>query len=268
MVKCSNSLIGILNVFSLILSVVILGGGIWLSKHGSTECESFFQKATIAVGVFLLLVSVAGVIGACCGVSWLLWLYLVVMFLLIILLFCFAIFGFVVTNKGAGEALSGKGYKEYRLGDYSNWLQKRVNDNKNWAKIRSCLQDSKICQHLLEDKSADEQAFDRRKLSSLESGCCKPSIDCGFTYANGNWTAGTAPPSDNPDCKAWNNDPARLCYSCQSCKAGFLDNIKSLWKRMAVLIVVVWVILVIIYSVGCCAFRNNRESNAWKHRYP
>lgn len=168
MVKCSNSLIGILNVLSLLLSIVILGGGIWLSKHGTTECDSFFQKVNIAVGVFLLVVSLAGVIGACCRVSWLLWLYLVVMFLLIILLICFAIFGFVVTNKGAGEALDGKGYKEYRLGDYSHWLQKRVNDTKNWDKIRSCLQDGKLCQNLLKVKSADEQAFSRQKLSSLE----------------------------------------------------------------------------------------------------
>jgi hypothetical protein len=67
------------------------------------------------------------------------------MFLLILLLFVFTIFAFIVTNEGAGEKLSNKGYKEYRLGDYSNWLQKRVNDNGNWNKIRSCLQSGKVC---------------------------------------------------------------------------------------------------------------------------
>nr|DAD48845.1 TPA_asm: hypothetical protein HUJ06_018782 [Nelumbo nucifera] len=53
------------------------------------------------------------------------------MFLFIILLLCFTIFAFVVINKGAGKVLSGKGYKDYKLGNYSDRLQKRVNNNKN-----------------------------------------------------------------------------------------------------------------------------------------
>lgn len=145
MVKFSNSLIGILNLVTLVLSIPILVAGVWLSKQANTECERWLERPVIALGVFLLLVSLAGLIGACCRVSWLLWVYLLVMFLLIVILFAFTIFAFVVTNKGAGEAVSGKGYKEYRLGDYSNWLQKRVNNDKTWNRIRSCLQSGKLC---------------------------------------------------------------------------------------------------------------------------
>jgi hypothetical protein len=119
--------------------------GVWLHKQANTECERWLEKPIIALGVFLLIVSLMGLIGACCRVSWLLWFYLLFMFLLILLLFVFTIFAFIVTNEGAGEKLSNKGYKEYRLGDYSNWLQKRVNDNGNWNKIRSCLQSGKVC---------------------------------------------------------------------------------------------------------------------------
>lgn len=145
MVRISNNLVGLLNLLTFILSVPILIGGIWLAHRGSTDCEKFLDKPVIALGVFLMLVSLAGLIGACCRVSWLLWVYLLVMFLLIVLLFCFTIFAFVVTNKGAGEAVSGKGYKEYRLGDYSHWLQKRVNNTKNWNRIKSCLIDGNVC---------------------------------------------------------------------------------------------------------------------------
>jgi hypothetical protein len=145
MFRLSNNLVGILNFITFLLSIPILWAGIWLRNKGASECEKFLDTPVIVLGVFLLVVSLAGLIGACCGVSWLLWVYLVVMFLLIVVLFCFTILTFVVTNKGAGKVLSDKGYKEYRLGDYSNWLQKRVTSGKNWSKIKSCLIDAKIC---------------------------------------------------------------------------------------------------------------------------
>ncbi|KAL5058811.1 hypothetical protein RYX36_030415 [Vicia faba] len=89
--------------------------GVWLHKQSTTEYECFLEKPIIALGIFLLVVSLMGLIGACCRVSWLLWFYLLVMFLLIVLLFTFTIFAFVVTNKGAGEAVPNRGYKEYKL---------------------------------------------------------------------------------------------------------------------------------------------------------
>lgn len=269
MFRVSNNLVGILNFVTFLLSIPILGAGIWLSRQGETVCERFLEKPVIALGVFLMVVSLAGLIGACCRVSWLLWFYLLVMFILIVLVFCFTIFAFVVTNKGAGENLSGKGYKEYRLGDYSNWLQKRVSSDKNWHKIRSCLHDSKVCKSMIDSGNTTlVDDFYRERLSALQSGCCKPSNDCGFTYVSPtNWISTTTTPANNSDCSLWSNDPNVLCYDCQSCKAGLLDNLKSDWKRVAVINIIFLVFLIIVYSIGCCAFRNNREDNAWK-RYP
>lgn len=82
-----------------------------------------------------------------------------------------------------------------------------------------------------------------------------------------NWTRTASSSSTNPDCGLWNNDPNVLCYGCQSCKAGLLDNIKSDWKRVAVLNIIFLVFLIVVYSVGCCAFRNTRRDNSYK-RYP
>ncbi|CAA6671035.1 unnamed protein product [Spirodela intermedia] len=220
----------------------------------------------------------AGLVGACCGVAWLLWIYLLVMFLLIFVVFCFTVFAFVVTNKGAGEVVSGRGYKEYRLGDYSNWLQKRVNGTKNWAKISSCLHDSKVCRSMQQGNQTIDQ-FIRHNLSpsrfiiphsmnSLRlpptnrqpnSGCCKPPTECGFAYESPtSWRSENLTASSNPDCPAWSNDPALLCYGCRSCKAGVLANLKSDWKKVAVVNIVFLVVLLLVYSVGCCAFRNSR----------
>ncbi|XVF34318.1 hypothetical protein REPUB_Repub18cG0049400 [Reevesia pubescens] len=262
--RLSNNLVGILNLITFLLSIPILGAGIWLSREGVTECERFLDRPVIIIGVFLMAVSLAGLIGACCRVTWLLWLYLVVMFLLIVLGIVFTIFAFVVTNKGAGEVLSGKGYKEYRLGDYSNWLQKRVTSEKNWNKIKSCLADSKVCTDF-HDKylNATVTEFYQSHLSAVQSGCCKPSNDCQFTYVGPtNWTK-TNGVYTNTDCNLWDNNLKTLCFDCQSCKAGFIDNLRSSWKKVAVVNIVFLIFLIIVYSVGCCAFRNNRRDNAY-----
>lgn len=267
MVRLSNNLVGILNFVTFLLSIPILGAGIWLSKQGDSICEKFLEKPVIVLGVFLMVVSLAGLVGACCRVSWLLWFYLLVMFLLIVLLFAFTIFAFVVTNKGAGNAISGKGYKEYKLGDYSNWLQKRVNNSKNWKKIKSCLIDGKVCTDFHQKYLQDSvNQFYSEHLTAIQSGCCKPSDECGFTYESPTqWTAPANISSTNPDCSAWGNDVNVLCFNCQSCKAGVLDNLKSNWKKVAVINIIFLIFLVIVYSVGCCAFRNNRRDNSyWK----
>ncbi|KAJ7955714.1 Tetraspanin [Quillaja saponaria] len=266
MVRLSNNLLGILNFLTILLSIPILITGIWLSKQASTDCEKWLEKPIIALGVFLLVVSIAGLVGACCRVSWLLWIYLFVMFVLILILFVFTIITFAVTNKGAGEALSDKGYKEYRLGDYSNWLQKRVNNTKHWNNLKSCLQDGKLCSDFANTYVNDTiEKFYTENLSALQSGCCKPSNDCNFTYVSPTvWNKTADVGFSNPDCNAWSNDPNVLCFNCQSCKAGFLDNVKVNWKKVATVNIIFLIFLIIVYSTGCCAFRNNRRDNSWK----
>eukprot|EP00268_Persea_americana_P030483 TRINITY_DN2947_c0_g1_i1.p1 TRINITY_DN2947_c0_g1~~TRINITY_DN2947_c0_g1_i1.p1 ORF type:complete len:270 (+),score=24.19 TRINITY_DN2947_c0_g1_i1:152-961(+) len=266
MFRISNNLIGLLNFLTFLLSIPILAGGIWLSARSTTNCDKFLHRPIIAVGVFLMVVSLAGLAGACCRVSCLLWLYLLVMFLLIVLLFCFTIFAFVVTHKGVGEIVSGRGYKEYRLGDYSNWLQKRVNDSENWSKIKSCLADSNVCKKLGASNDAETE-FYQRNLSPVQSGCCKPPTSCNFTYVNAivwNKPEGSTDTYSDSNCLVWNNDQNTLCYNCQSCKAGVLANLKRDWKKVAVVNIIFLIFLIIVYSVGCCAFRNNREDNAFR----
>jgi hypothetical protein len=105
--------------------------------------------------------------------------------------------------------------------------------------------------------------------SFFQSGCCKPPTGCNFSYQSEtvwikpNGFNGT----DYPDCNTWSNDQTALCYDCTSCKAGVLANLKNSWKKIATVNIVFLVFLIIVYSVGCCAFRNNRQDNsysAWK----
>jgi hypothetical protein len=253
---CSNFLTGFLNFVTFVLSLPIIGVGIWLAKQHNTVCIHFLQWPVIIIGVFILLVSFAGMVGAWCRVSCLLWVYLFVMLLLILLLFVFTIFAFAVTNAGAGHVLSGKGYKEYHLGDYSTWLQRKVDNPSYRDKIKSCLSDAKVCNDL-DNEYPTLTKFNAASLSPIESGCCKPPSSCNFIFVNATIWQGTPPPSaEDPDCVVWSN--ANLCYNCNSCKAGILQNIKQDWRKVAIVNIIVLVFLIITYSVGCCAFRNNR----------
>jgi len=258
--KLSNALVGILNLVTAVLAVPLIGAGIWLATKHKTDCASFLEWPVIIIGIIILVISLAGLVGSCCRVVWLLWLYLVVMFLLILLLICFTIFAFAVTNKGAGQLVSGKGFDEYRLGDYSTWLQRQVTKASNWEKIQSCLSDSEACSFMDADFPT-VVLFDQANLTPVQSGCCKPPTSCGFTYVNAtNWSGTIATNATaEQDCTTWNNDATLLCYSCDSCKAGVMQNLKQDWHKIAIVNVVVLVFLIIVYSVGCCAFRNAKR---------
>ncbi|GMI83987.1 tetraspanin7 [Hibiscus trionum] len=255
--RLSNNLLGILNLVTFLFSIPILGGGVWLSRKGINECEKFFDKPIIVVGVILMIVSVAGLIAACYRVTALIWFYLVIIFLVVLLGIYNTVFALLVLNKGAGEVLSGKGYKEYRLQDYSKWMQKRVNNESTWFTIKSCLADSKVCTNFHTHHLNDTvQEFYKAHLSALQSGCCKPSNDCEFTYVGPtNWTKGKGVFTNN-DCNTWENDLDTLCFNCKACKAGFIDNLRTESSKVMVINIVFFVCLVLVYFVACCAFRN------------
>ena len=142
--RLSNTVIGFLNLFTLLASIPIIGGGLWMARN-STSCESFLQTPLLVVGFVVLVISLAGFIGACFHVAWALWVYLVVMLFLIGTLMALTVFGFVVTSQGGGVEVPGRVYKEYRLQDYSPWLRNRIKDPNYWMTIRSCILGSKTC---------------------------------------------------------------------------------------------------------------------------
>ncbi|GMY10666.1 tetraspanin-3-like [Fagus crenata] len=262
--RASNHLIGVLNFLTFLLSIPILGGGIWLStRANNTDCLKFLQWPLIIIGVSIMVVSLAGFAGACYRNTFLMWMYLFAMFFIIAALLGFIIFAYVVTDKGSGRTVPDRAYSDYYLQDYSGWLAERVADNSYWAKIGSCIRDSKVCSKMARTIGGVPETADMfalRKLNPIESGCCKPPTDCGAVYVNETyWTGGPAGQGTNPDCSKWNNDQTQLCYTCDSCKAGVLASLRKSWRKVSVINIVVLIILVIVYVIGCAAFRNNRR---------
>ncbi|KAL5987531.1 hypothetical protein ACLOJK_035279 [Asimina triloba] len=270
MFRISNGLIGLLNILTTLISIPIMASALYSHFHGDTECHRSINMPVFYFGVFLFIISLIGLFGSCCRITFFMWIYLFVMFVLIVVLVAFTIFAFIITNKGAGEVVSGKGYKEYHLGDYSNWLQKRVGNPKTWAKIKSCLTEAKVCNALgVGIVSQQASAFYKQHLSPITSGCCKPPSSCGFIFLNSTYwklpKSGAA--SIDPDCVTWSNGQSNLCFDCDSCKAGILANLNKNWRKVAIVNVSVLIFLVTVYSIGCCAFKNNRADNRYKgHR--
>ncbi|XXG79810.1 hypothetical protein AAC387_Pa09g0803 [Persea americana] len=218
----------------MLVSFLIIGFSLYIGViNGTSECEKEFYTLTLILGIFLLVISVLGLVGSCCRITFFLWLYLALMFFLILGLFAFTVFTFIVTNNGAGKALSRRGYNEYRLGDYSNWVRKRVTNERDWQKVKSCLVQMKL-------------------------GCCGPPITCGFTHKNAMYwiIPNSGPASSDRDCSTWSNNHDRLCYECESCKAGVLTILKKGWRKIAIINVIVLVAVIIVYAIGCCAIRN------------
>ncbi|KAJ0718603.1 putative tetraspanin/Peripherin [Helianthus annuus] len=247
MSRFSNTVIGLLNLFTLLASIPIIGGALWITRSSAT-CESILQTPLLIIGFIILIVSLVGFIGACFHLAWALWLYLVVMLLLIAALMGFTIFGFIITGAGGGTAVSGRLYNEYRLEDYSPWLRNKVEDPKYWVTVRSCILGSKTCRDIVMWSPVDYLTKD---MSPIQSGCCKPPSECNYEMSM---------MAQNIDCYKWSNDPSVLCYECDSCKAGVLENVRRDWRKLSVLNVIMILLLIGIYCIGCCAFRNTRRA--------
>ncbi|CAL0304102.1 unnamed protein product [Lupinus luteus] len=262
--RTSNHLIGALNFLTFLLSIPILGGGIWLSSRANnTDCLKFLQWPLIIIGISIMVISLAGFAGSCYRNTFLMRLYLIAMFIIIAVLIGFIIFAYVVTDKGSGRRVMNHGYLDYYLQDYSGWLEKRVASDSYWGKISSCVRDSKTCRKLARNFNGVPETADMfylRTLTSLQSGCCKPPTDCGYTYMNETmWNVGNVVMPANQDCTRWNNDQEQLCYACDSCKAGVLASVRKSWRKVSVINIIVMIILVVVYIIACAAYRNNRR---------
>eukprot|EP00475_Leptophrys_vorax_P003495 TRINITY_DN1207_c0_g1_i3.p1 TRINITY_DN1207_c0_g1~~TRINITY_DN1207_c0_g1_i3.p1 ORF type:complete len:240 (+),score=4.15 TRINITY_DN1207_c0_g1_i3:463-1182(+) len=232
-------------------------------------------------------VSLAGFLGAVNNITWLLFIYLAVIFIAMWVLLGFTVFAFLVTNKSAGAITSNKGISTYKTIGFSTWLQDQVNDANKWAPIRACLSAGGTCSFLKSLNASDPAAV---KLSPIQAGCCYPPDSCDPSLYNSTAAATVsrleqtaAPPStaapsvaapalaaivnnlssNATDCVLYGSDPLRLCYSCDSCKAGFLKTLHDEWRIVAYISLGVVLLLLVIYTIGCCSYRRAKREEGF-----
>ncbi|RDX62896.1 Protein TORNADO 2, partial [Mucuna pruriens] len=243
----SNNVIGGINFIAVILSIPIIGAGIWLTNEQADSCVQFLQWPVIILGVLILVVALAGFIGAFWRVSWLLIIYMVAMLVLVILLVCLVCFVYMVTLRGHGNIEPNRAYLEYRMDDFSGYLRRRVRSSFKWDRIRSCLSQTNMCAELNQSYRMAQDFFNAR-LTPMQSGCCKPPTQCAYTFVNPTYWISPINTAADMDCLQWSNDQTQLCYNCDSCKAGLLANLRKEWRRANVILIITLIVLVAVPS--------------------
>lgn len=254
---------GAINFIAMLLSIPVIGVGIWLSSKQDNACLKVLQWPIIILGISILAVGLMGFVGSFWRIPWLLVLYLAAMLVLIILLVLLVVFIYMVTLRGSAHVEPNRACLEYRLDDFSGWLRKRVEGSNKWDRIRSCLSSTSMCAELSQRYRLAQDFFNAH-TSPLQSGCCKPPIECGHTFVNPTYWISPLNNAADMDCLQWNNDQTQLCYSCSSCKAGLLANLRKEWRKANLVLIITLVALICVYVFRCCSFRNarSREHNS------
>lgn len=261
----SNNITAILNFIALLCSIPIIASGLWLASKPDNECVHLFRWPVVVLGFLILVISLIGFIGAYWYKEGLLALYLCFMAILITLLLVLLIFAFVVTRPDGSFWVPGRGYQEYRLDGFSNWLRDHVTSDDYWPKIRNCLAESNFCGKLNSQYvGAGAAQFFLAHITPLQSGCCKPPTICGYQYVNPTMWVNPVNPAADPDCSLWSNDQSQLCYNCNSCRAGLLGNLRKEWRKVNVILIITVVVLIIVYVIACSAFRNAQTEDLFR----
>ncbi|XP_011072344.1 tetraspanin-10 isoform X3 [Sesamum indicum] len=229
-----------INFLTMLLAVAVIGFGVWMGAHHD-NCRKSLTLPVIGLGAVILVVSIIGFLGALKNNSILLWIYLILLCIILVAILVFTVLA----------------YKEYQLQDYSTWFLKQLNNSHNWDHLKSCLVKSDDCNNLSKRYRTLKQ-FKSAKLSPIEAGCCRPPSECGYPAMNASfYDLSFHPISSNKDCRLYKNSKAVKCYNCDSCKAGVAQYMKTEWRVVAIFNCILFVVLSMIYFVGCCAYLCN-----------
>ncbi|KAH9536458.1 hypothetical protein CY35_16G000300 [Sphagnum magellanicum] len=156
----SSNFIKLINILGLLLSVALIGIGIWLaSRHGDCE-KSFRAPVFVNLGIVWSLLCICSAPlylpgfdahdpPYACGIYY--------------LHFC--------SDSSRGWIFScWTTFQEYTLDDYSPFIRHKLNNPTNWVHIQSCIESSNNCDELNNIQLAAD--YYNSDLNPIQSGCC------------------------------------------------------------------------------------------------
>ncbi|XVE98666.1 hypothetical protein REPUB_Repub03eG0127000 [Reevesia pubescens] len=231
---------GILSVVSFVVSLPILASVTWLLYMKSYDCEWLFKLPRLQIGISIGLICVFLI----CNGALFLRTQLPMVGITVVMLPLIVMFTVGLALLGANDM------ENRRIPATPLWFKMKIHDNSLWSNIKDCIYDTEVCQDLATTsmglKSYD---FSMKKLSFIESGCCRPPKYCQMQFVNATfWEKNDVLVNEsgsyNADCDSWKNDIDVLCYNCQTCRQGFVRTLQSKWSTLGVFLVYMAVLLI------------------------
>ncbi|XP_043808702.1 tetraspanin-8 [Manihot esculenta] len=218
-----------MNIITFLISMAIVAhvSYAWrlpIQLYGSSPSATFLKTPILILGISLLILSVMGLVALLCHLIFLHRIYLWVILFITISLLIFIIFSLLVTNKGPQGI--GSSSREFRVNEFSSWMQTHLVGKNHWFDIKKYLLDYEVCDSFQRKLDALPAAILWEVVTSVELGCCKPPYSCGYKFKNISYweVSNSGNESKEKDCNSWKNDKEILCYDCNSCKAGYLEE--------------------------------------------
>ncbi|KAG8387955.1 hypothetical protein BUALT_Bualt02G0075000 [Buddleja alternifolia] len=158
MVRVSNWIITGLNIVTMLLACCAIFAAFKLHGNTDSPCSNSLKVPFLVVGGALLVVSFVGMVGACCRVTFFMWIYIIMLIMILMGLVSITIYMIIVANKGFATFFSfgNDGWKD-KLKDFSSSLQNYGAHSDHWDKIKSCMDEAKVCKGFEDGK--DEQYY-------------------------------------------------------------------------------------------------------------
>ncbi|CAO2829212.1 unnamed protein product [Amaranthus hypochondriacus] len=141
-------------------------------------------------------------------------------------------------------------------------LKRWISRPERWMNIKHCLyEDTRVCADFQNKFGDDTQhQFLSRDFTPIQSGCCKPPLECSFSYSSPTiWMKPENGTYSNHDCYEWDNNPKKLCYNCDVCKLGYAHELKNAWTISSFVVIVACLIFVLGFILPRVFIRNQDE---------
>ncbi|KAJ9682976.1 hypothetical protein PVL29_018815 [Vitis rotundifolia] len=99
----SRCLLACSNFLTFLVSLPVIASVMIIHFSSHTSCSHHLQQPLFVIGIVLFVVSILGMIGSCYRITFMLWFYQWLMFLLIFVLLCFTVLAVVEVHSGIGK---------------------------------------------------------------------------------------------------------------------------------------------------------------------